>query len=40
VLGVVFLGMNAINRACVHTSGVLGADARLCYDIGHECDFS
>src|SRR5579884_161517 len=32
----VFLGMNAVNRAGVHACGVLRTDARLRNDIGHE----
>ena len=40
VLGIVFLGMNAVNRACVDASAILGADTRLGYDVGHEYDFS
>src|SRR6185503_2914051 len=40
MLRVVLLGMNAIYRAGVYASAVLGADARLCNDIGHECYFS
>jgi hypothetical protein len=34
--GLVFLGMNAIDRARIHTRGVFGADARLSNNIGHK----
>src|SRR3984893_19106041 len=32
----IFLGMNAIHRAGVHTGGVLGSDARLCNHVCHK----
>ena len=35
VVGLVFFGMNAIDRTRVHASGVFGSDARLCNHIGH-----
>jgi hypothetical protein len=35
-LGVVLFGVDTVNRARIHASVVFGADARLCYDIGHD----
>src|SRR5580700_11193728 len=36
VLGVVFLGMNAVHRARIHASGVFGVDARFSDYVGHK----
>jgi hypothetical protein len=34
--GLVFLGVNAIDRACIHAGGVLGSNAGFCDYIGHD----
>src|SRR5262249_50355053 len=35
VVGLVFLGMNAVYRARIHTSRVFGSDAGFCNDVCH-----
>src|SRR5271163_2594214 len=36
VLGIIFLGMNAIHRTRIHTSRVFGVNARLCNHVSHK----
>ena len=36
----ILLGVDAIDRTCVYTGGVLGADTGFCDYIGHFVDFS
>src|ERR1035441_1154570 len=37
VVGLILLGMNAIDRAGVDAGGILGADAGFCYYVCHWC---
>jgi hypothetical protein len=35
VLGIIFLGMNAIHRTRIHARCIFGIDARLCDNVSH-----